>query len=255
VDDADRFWRPDILSSRTAALTENGLIQSDGALWRRQRSRLRPLFGVDRLASYADTIAAVTDDVLGSWDDGDDLDLYREMAAITVRVIASELLGTDLGHTDVARILRTSDAVAREFTVSPATLLRQFLPTPPSREYRRAIDEMHAWAEALVEKQRRDPPDRETLVTVLLDAGADDEPPENLVRDEVLTFLFAGYETTALTLSFALWYVSRRPDLASALREEATAAAGGRSSDDGTGRRPGDAPAPARVVGNLPGGP
>jgi cytochrome P450 len=124
VDDADRFWRPDILSSRTAALTENGLIQSDGALWRRQRSRLRPLFGVDRLASYADTIAAVTDDVLGSWDDGDDLDLYREMAAITVRVIASELLGTDLGHTDVARILRTSDAVAREFTVSPATLLR-----------------------------------------------------------------------------------------------------------------------------------
>jgi Cytochrome P450. len=38
-----------------------------------------------------------------------------------------------------------------------------------------------------------------------------------LIRDEVLTFLFAGYETTALTLPFALWHVSRRPELAAKL--------------------------------------
>jgi cytochrome P450 len=223
VDDHERYWRPDILSSRTEALTETGLIQSDGALWRRQRALLRPLFGVDRLASYTETIASVTDDVVRGWVDGGEIDLYREMAGITVRVIAAELLGTDLEKRDIETILQTSDAIGREFTVSPGTLLRQLLPTPASREYREAISEMHAWTERLIDGQRRHEPDRETLITVLLDAEADPETDlePNLIRDEVLTFLFAGYETTALTLAFALWYVSRRPDLAAALRREA----------------------------------
>jgi cytochrome P450 len=233
VDDHDRYWRPDILSSRTEALTRNGLIQSDGALWRRQRAWLHPLFGVDRLMGYADTIATVSDDVVGSWDEGREVDLYREMARITVRVIARELLGTGLDTDDVERVLRTSDAVAREFTVSPSALVRQFLPTPPSREYRTAIDEMHAWADSLIAETRQaengDDDGRESLITVMLDAERDPETDlePNLIRDEVLTFLFAGYETTALTLSFALWFVSRRPALATALREEAQSASRG----------------------------
>lgn len=228
VEENERYWRPDILSSRTQALTENGLIQSDGALWRRQRSLLRPLFGVDRLSGYTETIASVTDDVVGAWEDDETIDLHREMAAITVRVIASELLGTTLDADDIETILQTSEAIAKEFTVSPGTLLRQLLPTPPSREYREAITEMHAWADNLIAQQRERTPDRETLITVLLDAESDPETDlePNLIRDEVLTFLFAGYETTALTLSFALWYVSRRPELAGELRAEAQAVSG-----------------------------
>lgn len=229
VEKNERYWRPDILSGRTQALTENGLIQSDGALWRRQRSLLRPLFGVDRLSGYTETIASVTDDVVEGWDNNERVDLHREMAAITVRVIASELLGTKLDNGEIDTILRTSEAIASEFTVSPGTLLRQFLPTPPAREYREAITEMHAWADGLIAQQRRNGTDKETLITVMLNAESDPETDlePNLIRDEVLTLLFAGYETTALTLSFALWYVSRRPELAGALRAEAQAVSGG----------------------------
>lgn len=234
VDETDRYWRPDILSSRTEALTDDGLIQSDGARWERQRARLRPLFGVDRLAGYADTIVATADEVVGEWADGASVDLYRETAEITLRVIAAELLGIAPSPAEVARIRTTSAAVAREFTVSPATLVRQLLPTPPSRAYRRAVTDTKGWADAVIDERRRrvggrgdDDPD--TLLGVMLAAERDPDTAVDhaLIRDELLTFLFAGYETTALTLSFALWYVSRRPALASALREEARAASTG----------------------------
>jgi cytochrome P450 len=66
----DKYHRPDILSSLTDALTRNGLIQSDGALWRAQRSRLQPLFGRDRIIEYCDAIGAVTEDVTGHWLEG-----------------------------------------------------------------------------------------------------------------------------------------------------------------------------------------
>jgi cytochrome P450 len=190
------------------------------------------LFGVDRLASYADTIVAEADAVIGAWGDGETVDLYRELATVTVRVIAGELLGLDLDERDVERILATSDAVAREFTVSPTSLVRQLLPTPPSRTYREAIAAMHAWADDLIDARRAawdgadDAADPADLLEVMLAAERDPETgvDHELVRDELLTFLFAGYETTALTLSFALWFVSRRPSLHATLREEAAAA-------------------------------
>lgn len=230
VDEQDTFWRPDILSSRTEALTANGLIQSDGDLWERQRARLQPLFGVDRLASYSESIGTVTEEVLSTWDPGETVSLYEEMSRITVRVIARELLGRDLADPEIDRIQRTSAAVAREFTISPIALLRQILPTPPSGTYRAAIDEMHAWADDLIDEYRTgEHGDADNLVTVMLAAererGTDLEP--NLVRDEVLTFLFAGYETTALTLSFALWFCSRRPAIADRIRTEARDVADG----------------------------
>lgn len=229
VDEQDTFWRPDILSSRTKALTANGLIQSDGDLWERQRSRLQPLFGVDRLESYVDTIGSITETVLSDWNPGKTVSLYEEMSTITVRVIARELLGRDLIHSEIERIQRTSAAVAREFTMSPVALLRQILPTPPSREYREAIDDMHGWAEALITDYRNNEHSgADNLVTVML--AAEEEPgtelEPNLIRDEVLTFLFAGYETTALTLSFALWFCSRQPELGEQIRTEAREAAG-----------------------------
>lgn len=92
------------------------------------------------------------------------------------------------------------------------------------------MSRIRTWADNLIAQQRRNRPNRETLITVLLDAESDPETDlePNLIRDEVLTFLFTGYETTALTLSFALWYVSRRPELAGELRAETQAV-----SDDG----------------------
>ena len=281
----DRYHRPDILSSRTDALTRNGLIQSDGELWRAQRSRLQPLFGRDRIVEYCDAIGTVTEDVTGRWLEGRSyldassteagpgrspggshrggrdgetqrhsgtstaesaavrVNLYEEMVGLTARVIARTLLDREITPTETRRFIHATQTVADEFEVSPVTLLRQLLPTPPSAEYRRAIEEMHEWADGVIEEHRRaeNPPDN--LITRLLEAepqatagtaegpNGDSKSSEpwapNLIRDEILTFLFAGHETTALTLCYALCFVANDPEVAERVRQEARTVLGG----------------------------
>jgi len=284
----DKYHRPDIISSRTDALTRNGLIQSDGALWRAQRSRLQPLFGRDRIIEYCEAIGAVTEDVTGRWIEGRSyldntvtesnparlsdtihtggrdggtqsdtlssaaastfvrVNLYEEMVGLTARVIARTLLDREITPTETRRFIHAATTIADEFELSPVTLLRQLLPTPPSAEYRRTIEEMHEWADGVIEEHRQaeNPPDN--LITRLLEAeqqaaaGAAEGPngdsksdpwAPNLIRDEILTFLFAGHETTALTLCYALGFVANDPEVAERVRQEArTVLAGDRPS-------------------------
>ncbi|MEF8862235.1 MAG: cytochrome P450 [Haloarculaceae archaeon] len=155
------------------------------------------------------------------------VNLYEEMVGLTARVIARTLLDREITPTETRRFIHATQTVADEFEVSPVTLLRQLLPTPPSAEYRRAIEEMHEWADGVIEEHRRaeNPPDN--LITRLLEAeqqatagtagspsGHSTSEPwaPNLIRDEILTFLFAGHETTALALCYALGFVANNPE-------------------------------------------
>ena len=222
VGDHDRYRRPDIQSGRTSRLTANGLIESENSLWHNQRDRLQPLFGRDHLAEYADTIGDHTTALIERWEPGDEVDLYNEMTELTARVITQTLFSTELSRSDIEVITDANATIGDEFEMSPLSLIRQLLPTPPSTEFRNTVSEMHEWAEGVIDQHRGmvDPP--QDLVTTMLDAEQDPEIdlPPNQVRDEVLTFLFAGHETTALTLAYALAFVANHPQVAERGRAE-----------------------------------
>jgi cytochrome P450 len=223
VDDDDRYRRPDIQSGRTTRLTANGLIESEGSLWRGQRRRLQVLFSPDKLAEYGATIGQFTEDLRTRWSPGERYDLYREMTILTARVIAKVLFSTSLDRDRADQIVQADATIGEEFEISPLALLRQFLPTAPSDEYQQVVAEMHDWAEEIIEDHRRDEDPPDDLVTAML--HADEQPdvdlPPNQTRDEILTFLFAGHETTALTLAYAIWYVASNPEVGHQLRTEA----------------------------------
>ena len=225
VDDYNRYRRPDIQSGRTTRLTANGLIESEDSLWQGQRDRLQPLFGRDHLAEYADTIGTFTTELTERWQHSNQVDLYSEMTELTAQVISKTLFSTELDRSDIEQISRANATIGDEFEMSLLSLIRQLLPTPPSAEYRSTVAEMHEWAESVIEQHREmsDPPG--DLVTTMLEAEQNPEVdlPPNQVRDEVLTFLFAGHETTALTLAYALAFVANNPSVAQRVRTEARA--------------------------------
>lgn len=229
VADHDRYRRPDVQSGRTSRLTASGLIESEDSLWRNQRERLQPLFGRERLVEYADAIGEYTANLTKRWQPGDDVDLYEEMIELTARIIAKTLFSTELDRSDIDRITEANTTIGDEFEMSPLSLIRQFLPTPPSTEYRNTVSEMHEWAEGIIKQHREMSEPPADLVTTMLEAERNpnvDLPP-NQVRDEVLTFLFAGHETTALTLAYALAFVANNPSVAERVRTEAQAAIDG----------------------------
>jgi cytochrome P450 len=91
---------------------------------------------------------------------------------------------------------------------------------------------MHEWAEGVIQRHQEmaDPP--EDLIATMLRAERNPEVdlPPNQVRDEVLTFLFAGHETTALTLAYALSFVANHPQVAERVRDEAWTVIDGKPS-------------------------
>jgi cytochrome P450 len=175
------------------------------------------------LMEYGNTIGEMTTELLDGWAVDDRYDMYEEMTALTAQIIAKVLFSTSLSREDADRIVRADAVIGQEFEISPLTLARQFMPTSPSDEYQEVVAEMHDWAESLIADHRQadDPP--KDLITAML--HAEDQPdadlPPNQTRDEVLTFLFAGHETTALTLAYAIWYSARNPEIGHQLREEA----------------------------------
>jgi len=223
AEDDERYRRPDIQSGRTTRLTANGLIESEGSLWRNQRRRLQPLFSPEKLAEYGATIGQLTEALRTEWSPGDRYDLYHEMTVLTARVIGKVLFSTSIDQDRADRIIEADATIGQEFEISPSALVRQFLPTSPSDEYQRVVAEMHDWAEDLIEAHRREDDPPNDLVTTMLRAEqqSDVDLPPNQIRDEILTFLFAGHETTALTLAYAIWYAASNPAVGEQLRSEA----------------------------------
>ncbi len=220
VDEHARYEKPKLRPELTDPLVGEGVLTSEGDLWRRQRTTLQPAFSTSRLRGFGDTIVDFTRATTDGWRDGDEFDVDRELDVLTVRVIARLLLGVDLPRADAVDVSEAMDAVGEGIAVSPSGAVRPpWLQLPPPRAYRRAIRELDDVAARIVAMHE---PDGDDVLSLLRRAIADDPDafPDDELRDQVMTMLLAGHETTALTLTYALFLLSQTPEARASLREE-----------------------------------
>ncbi|MCC6831502.1 MAG: cytochrome P450 [Thermoleophilia bacterium] len=216
-------WR---LDGDRRVLFGDGLLTSDGDLWRRQRRIIQPAFERDRMGAYAEVIVRHAAARVAGWPDGAVVDAGAEMTAITTTVVGEVMFGMDLGP-ETARIRDAVGAVMAFFQLLQPPLggLRSRLPGRVRRRFLRARAELDALVARAVAARRAADVTGDDMLGMLL--AARDEYgrplPAGLVRDEMLTMLGAGLETTASALAFAWWEVARHPDAAARLEEEARA--------------------------------
>ncbi len=197
----------------------NGLLISEGEFWRRQRHRMEPAFHPEALAEYAPTIVEHTERLLSDWEDDTVRDVHADMMQLTVEIAARTLFDVDIRdyEADISDALeavmdRSERRLERPITVPDA------VPTPGNRRYNRALSTLYAIAAEIVESHDGDGDD---VVSRLLRAksrveGLDDEQ----IRDEVVTLLLAGHETTALALTYTLYLLATNPEQADRLGAE-----------------------------------
>jgi len=204
-------------------LLGEGLLTAEGSSWKRQRRTIQPAFWRERIAAYARHMTASAEEMVASWQPGMVVDIHREMMALTLRVVMRALFESETMETET--ISRALNVVMRN-SLGGKLLLPSFfryLPLGEMRAVRRAVAEMNAAVYHIV-RQRRDVPQasRGDLLSILLqadgDSGAGMSPEQ--VRDEVMTFLLAGHETTALALSWALYLLGRNEEARRKLQEE-----------------------------------
>ena len=227
LQDNSRNYHKSPLYDRLRDNLGEGLVTSEDAFWLRQRRLAQPAFHRQRLAGMVDTMVAEIARTLEGWqgpaERGQIIDLVAEMMDLTQRIIVRTMFSTDLGSAgDVVK--RTWPVVNERLGETLwATRLENWLPTPANRRFHRAIGELDAVVYDIIRARRRSEGDQPDLLAMLLSARDEDtgeHMTDRQLRDEVMTILLAGHETTSLALSWTYFLLSHQPEVDRRLAEE-----------------------------------
>jgi cytochrome P450 len=212
-------------------LLGDGLLTSEGELHRRQRRLIQPAFHGSRVESYGRimrTAAAELPDRAG-WRDGEVRDVAADMADLTLRIVGETLFAADLTDDSTTVSGALAELLGRfQRTMVPGGALLNRLPLPSTRKLNAAIHELYSVTTRLIAEQRREPRDGTVLAMLLAARDEHGDPmPDRQVRDEVLTLMLAGHETTANALAWTWLLLDQNPEAASRLHEELSTAPDG----------------------------
>jgi len=226
-------------------LLGNGLLTAEGEEHMRNRRLVAPAFHHEHVAGYAQVMAQSARDTEADWRrrataDGASapvVDMSGEMAALTLRIAGLTLFGTDLTDrtSQVGHSLSEALEAFGQFQVPGATWLLR-VPSPWSRRMNSARDSLHGVVDELIEQHRADPDRFAGDVLSLLLSSRDSDGgtlAHQQVRDEVLTLLLAGHETTANLLTWSWFLLDAYPEAARALHAELDALPGPPDAADG----------------------
>jgi cytochrome P450/cytochrome c-type biogenesis protein CcmH/NrfG len=209
----------------------NGLLSSEGDVWLRQRRLAQPAFQRQRLEVHGETIVALAERMLATWQDGECRDVHKDMMQLMVEIAAKTLFGIDVpehAH-DIGRALETA-LKCIEARSSSMSWLPSWLPTRKNLRQRRALLCLDKMVYRLIDQRRTSGEDRNDLLSLLLQAGIEDKSgmTDHQLRDEVLTLFVASRETTALALSWSWYLLAQHPGAMTELDMELKAVLGRR---------------------------
>ncbi|MBT2369364.1 cytochrome P450 [Streptomyces sp. ISL-10] len=225
-----RSFRKGRLFDRIRPLVGNGLGNSEGAQHIRNRRLIQPMFYKERLEGYAAVMSGRAQALSGSWSDGQVIDANQVMGNYAIETLAATLFSADIGRPAV-------ESVREDLPVILKDMLRRALAPkaldglPIWRAFDRSAARMRSVIDDVITTTRASNPEARTDLLSLLLSARDDTGAgltDVEIRDELATMLFAGTETTASTLAWALYHIGQRPDLEEELLAEIDKAIGDR---------------------------
>lgn len=206
------------------AVIGNGLLTSEGEFWQKHRRIIQPAFHRKTIQRLADGMVAPAEEMVEQrWKakiySGEPIDVFGEMTTLALNIAARSLFTTDLKNetsnvrSDVKFLLRYTDRRVRAIARVP-----EQIPTPARRRYLKALSSLDSLIYRIIREGRtKSTGDGDANLISLLSAIRDDETeammPEDEIRDEVLTLLIAGHETSAAALSWSFYLLATHPEV------------------------------------------
>jgi cytochrome P450 len=213
------------------AICDESLLTADGPAWESRRRAVQPAFHRQRIGQLVDVMTALIATGLESWPRGRPFDVASEMMRLTFAVVGKTVLGAEVhagsGAMEPSIAFLLESAFSRWGRIAP---LPRWLPTPEHRQFRRALAEVDAVVARIVADHRRGAA-QPTLLTMLMEARDADTGAaftDAELRNEAITMLLAGHETTATALSWTFALLAAHPAAATAVRAEVHAVLGRR---------------------------
>jgi cytochrome P450 len=211
----------------------DGLLTSESDFWLRQRRLAQPAFHKERIASYGRVMVEATETHLASWPVDEEFDLSAALSLLTLEIVGKTLFGADV-TSQASEIAHGLEDIMARFSDPMAMIIPHFdkLPLPMNRRFDDAVVRLDRVVRTLIEERRqRGSLDGDDLMATYLSARDDagEGMSDTQLRDEVLTLVLAGHETTALALGWTLLLLAQHPEVCTRLRAELGEVLGDRS--------------------------
>jgi len=215
-------------------LLGNGLLTNDGASWLHQRRLIQPVFHRQRLAALDTLMSDATLAMLERWREdvlrAQPLDVAAEMTRLTFSIVGQALFTMDLhaeGDTVRGALTTMNQSIIDSF-YTPFSPLRILTARKRLRTAYRTLDQI---VQTIIAEHRRQPQDTGDVLSRLL-LARDEETGQGMddrqVRDEVVTLLLAGHETTSNALAWTWYLLAQHPAVEQRLHIELDEVLGGR---------------------------
>ena len=216
-------------------LLGNGLLTSEGEIWRKHRRLAQQAFHREQLEKLSGIMAGSVRNFLDTWasrvHSPTTMDIGVEMGLLTIGVVTDTLFGNSLG----SQAARVREAWPRVMDHLVSRMLNPFrlperIPFPHHREYHRSLGLLNETIYSLISNHRRSA-QQENLLGMLIaarDQQLNIQLDDQELRDEVMTIFLAGHETCANALTWTLYLLAAHPDVQECLAEEVSAVLQGR---------------------------
>lgn len=219
----NRVMRKGIGYSGLRKLLGNGLITNDRENWGEQRQRLNPVFSPGAINTYAGSVHDACEAGMAELRElaasAKPADLGHAMTRLTMRIISLAAFGIDLtrGHDEIVDAFEYAFAFVADITADPVRP-PLFVPTAENRKFKHALSVIDGFLDELIDQSKSQSKAGGMSGSIF---SALEGVDRNLLRDEIITLYFAGFETTARTMTFLMHLLPQYPETLNALRKEA----------------------------------
>jgi cytochrome P450 len=224
VEQAERFHKARLIKVAFAPFAGDGLLTSDGQLWKQQRKLMQPAFHHTHLAAYGNEIVTRASQLADGLEHDRVVDVLHQMATLTLAVVVKCLFSADVTREapEVGRLM-TAVLDAANHRLNSVVHLPSWVPTGRNRREKRALARLDRILEAAIDAHRAAQTPSHDLLSMLLSALDEDtgaRMTNRQLRDEMMTLFLAGHETTATALTWTWYLISQHPEVEAKLSRE-----------------------------------
>ncbi|WP_280770711.1 cytochrome P450 [Salipaludibacillus daqingensis] len=221
----DAFFRKGRTSKVLTRTIGDGLLTTEKSTHKKQKKYFQPVFYKERLMRYADTMVSDSESLVAELEQKDSCLLDEEMMELTLSIISKVMFATNVDEKkkELAAAVSATIKQTANNLFSPI-LLPLAVPTKGNRTHRDAINKLENVIYPIIDEAKRNPTAYEdTMVGLLLDSAKQpDAPPisDKELRDQMMTMLLAGHETSANLLTWIFYALSKNPEAEAKFHEE-----------------------------------
>lgn len=216
------------------SLLGQGLLTNEGDSWFRQRRLAQPVFQQKRIAGYGKVMVEYSEQMLTSWQAGQTRDIHEDMMRLTLNIVMKTIFNQDVSEGEAQDIATAIDVTMDWFESKrkQGFLILEWFPRPENIRYKNAIQQLDKSVYNIIKQRRSSGENPGDLLSMLMEARDEDDQTQmsdKQLRDELVTLIIAGHETTSNTLSWTWMLLAQYPEVRTKLLEEIKTVLAGRS--------------------------